>query len=63
MVGSLTALPARASAAMMRLTLARVLARVVALVVRTSIARRASSITTFSASPAWIEAQVTTAVS
>jgi hypothetical protein len=43
--------------------LARVLARVVALVVRTSIARRASSMTTFSASPAWMEAQVTTAVS
>jgi hypothetical protein len=47
----------------MRLMLARVLARVVGLVVRTSMARRASSITTFSASPAWMLAQVTTAVS
>ena len=62
-VGGATAFPAMLSASTMRLTEARTLVRVAGLVVRMSIARRAESITMFSASPAWIEAQVTTAVS
>jgi hypothetical protein len=62
-VGSFNAFPASASAATMRRMLASVLMRVSGLVVRTSTAIRASSITTFSASPAWMLATVTTAVS